>query len=450
VSPGREFGVPVSQSDSRPPVHRDRPINVLVLIPTLEVGGAEFDLVRNLPILDPRRFAPIVCTFQGQVPLSPVLREAGVKVTPVTEDVLPGRGFADRLFALVEHFCRLLRPVLPISLLSRVVDSAEKYIGVARHVARYMDEVHIDVVHSVLPSAYLVAVMANVLTKRRPLAMSRVSQNWYQKTPKAFGVIERHCHSRLDIAIGNSAAVLKELRAEGIPDHKLMLIYNGIDLAKFVGEMVDCEAARERLAIPADALVFSCVGNLYERKGHTDLLNALHLLKDQLPPNWQLLAAGRDVDGRLAALGQMADALGLSSHVRLLGERRDVPTLLSAADVHVSASWYESFPNNILEAMCAGLPTVATCVGGVPEQVVDGVTGTLVPAQKPEALAEALLAMTRDPERRKAMGRAGRERALAEFPIERSVGALEQVYQRLGASLKYDTPGVPKPAEHGA
>ena len=100
--------------------------------------------------------------------------------------------------------------------------------------------------------------------------------------------------------------------------------------------------------------------------------------------------------------------------------------------IHVSASWYESFPNNILEAMCAGLPVVATAVGGVPEQVADGLTGILVPARNPKALSEALLTLARDLDRRRAMGRAGRQRAEVEFPIARSVTALEQTYVRLG------------------
>jgi glycosyltransferase involved in cell wall biosynthesis len=442
--------VPASQSDNRTPGRDDRPINVLVLIPTLEIGGAEFDLVRNLPMLDPGRFKPRVCTMFGQSTLSAALSEAGVKVTPVNPDVLPSRGVTDRLFALFERSCHLLLPVLPTSLFSRIVASAEKYVGVARHIARYMDEAHVDVVHAILPSAYLAAVMANMMTKRRPLAMSRVSQNWYQKEFRTFGVIERCCHSRLDVAIGNSQPVLNELRAEGIPDQKLILLRNGIDLTTFVSEMLDCKMARERLAIPADALVFSCVGNLYERKGHADLLKALHSLKDQLPVNWQLLVAGRDINGRLATLRQMADAFGLSSHVRLLGERRDIPALLSAADIHVSASWQESFPNNILEAMCAGLPTVATRVGGVPEQVVDGETGVLAPAQNPRALSQALLALTLDRERREAMGRAGRARVQAEFPIERSVSALQQIYQQLGARFRHEAQGVADLAGHDA
>lgn len=440
--------MPGAQSDNRPPVRDERPINVLVLIPTLGIGGAEFDVVRNLPSLDPGRFTPRVFTMFGQAVLSTALSEGGIQVTSVTAEVLPGRGITDRLFALLERSCRLLLPVLPTSLFSRIVASAEKYISLARHIARYMDEVHVGVVHAILPSAYLVAVMANTMTKRRPLVMSRVSQSWYQKQFPAFGVIERCCHSRLDVAIGNSQAVLNELRAEGIPDRKLMLIHNGIDLTTFVGEMLDRKTARERLAIPADALVFSCVGNLYERKGHADLLKALHYLKDQLPVNWQLLAAGRDIDGRLATLQQMADALGLSSHVRLLGERLDVPALLSAADIHVSASWYESFPNNILEAMCAGLPTVATRVGGVPELVIDGETGTLVPTHNPRALSEALLALALHRERREAMGRAGRARAQVEFPLERSVGGFQQIYDQLGNRFRHEGPGVADQARH--
>src|SRR5438067_1763084 len=281
--------------------------------------------------------------------------------------------------------------------------------------------------------------------------MSRVSQNWYQRDIRLFGMIERYwLHRRVEIAIGNSQAVLNELRAEGIPNQKLMLIHNGIDAVKFADTMLDAKKARDRLAVPPDALVFSCVGNLYERKGHADLLQALHLLKDRLPPNWLLFAAGRDTDGNLAKLQHLADELGLSGHVRLLGERRDIPVVLSAADIHVSPSWYESFPNNILEAMCAGLPVVATAVGGVPEQVADDLTGLLVPARNPTALSEALLALAQHRERRQAMGRAGRERVAREFPITRSVGALEQAYARLGACSDFRdrSPAVADISEH--
>jgi glycosyltransferase involved in cell wall biosynthesis len=426
-----------------------RAIKVLVLVPSLDIGGAEIDLLRNLPILDRSRFAPIVTAVLDQGTLSADLSKAGVKVPSLRLDVRPDRGLYHSSLRMIERSCHYLNSALPASIFTRFLRSGESYIRIARSVARYMDEAGVDLVHSVLPSAYLIAVLANTMTRRRPLVMSRVSQNWYQREIRLLGAIERSwLHRKVDIAIANSQPVLNELRAEGIPERKLMLIHNGIDAVKFADEMVDPNLARDRLAVPRCALVFSSVANLHAYKGHTDLLRALYQVKDQLPPNWLLLVAGRDIDDSLTKLRQMADELGFLQHVRLLGLRRDIPAVLSAADIHVSASWHESFPNNILEAMCAGLPVVATAIGGVPEQIADELTGILVPARNPNALSEALLALAHDSERRKAMGRAGRERVKVEFPIERSVGALEQLYERLGARLRHGSGALAEVTGH--
>jgi glycosyltransferase involved in cell wall biosynthesis len=91
----------------------------------------------------------------------------------------------------------------------------------------------------------------------------------------------------------------------------------------------------------------------------------------------------------------------------------------------------EGFPNVVLEGMAAGKPVVATRVGGVPEAVVDGETGLLVPAGDPRALASAILAMLRDPVRAKAMGSAGRDRVVREFGMDRAVQAMERLYGEL-------------------
>jgi glycosyltransferase involved in cell wall biosynthesis len=438
--------VPALQDDARAAGRGNRPIKILVLIPSLEIGGAEMDLVRNLPNLDRSRFVPVVCALSGQATLSAQLRNAGVDVIALNWEASSGKGFYDGLFGAVEHSCRYVVSILPDFVFTRFLAAGERYFRTARSVAHYIDETDVDVVHSILPSSYLIAMLANMLTKRRPLVMSRLSQNWYQQEIPMLGMIERWwLHRQVDIAIGNSQPVLEELRAEGIPDHKLLLLHNGIDTLKFADQMLDSRAARDQLAIPQDALVLTCVGNLYARKGHADLLSALCLVKDQLPPNWLLLAAGRDVEGNLAKLGQLAEELGLSQHIRLLGERCDIPVILSAADIHISASWYESFPNNILEAMAAAVPVVATAVGGVPEQIVDGLTGLLVPARNPEALAEAIITLARDFDRREVMGRAARKRVELEFPIIHSVSALERVYERLGG--RCTSLNVPFPVE---
>ena len=121
----------------------------------------------------------------------------------------------------------------------------------------------------------------------------------------------------------------------------------------------------------------------------------------------------------------------MADNVRFLGQRLDVPMILSAADIHVSASHTEGLPNNILEAMCARLPVIATDVGGVCELVLNGTTGILVPPRNTQALSEAIVALASDPERRKALGSSGRQRVEAEFTIERCVGHFEEIYDNL-------------------
>jgi glycosyltransferase involved in cell wall biosynthesis len=301
----------------------------------------------------------------------------------------------------------------------------------SRPVGRYLARGGFDILHMMSPSAYITGILANGFCKRRALLMSRVSLNFYQRTSRLLGFLERLFHRRLDLAIGNSQAILNELRSEGMPDRKLQLVHNGIDVPSFVDAMLDREHARDRLAVSQSSLVFTSVANLYPYKGHEDLLEALHLLQDRLPADWTLLASGRDVDGNLSKLRALADRYGLDKHVRFLGERQDIPVVLSTSDIHVSASHYEGFPNNILEAMCAGLPIVATAVGGVPEQVADGVTGLLVPPRSPAALAAALHDLSWDSARRAAMGRAARDRVTIEFSTDRCVAAFERIYGQL-------------------
>jgi glycosyltransferase involved in cell wall biosynthesis len=427
--------MPVPSNDPR--------IKVLVLVPTLDIGGAEMDLVRTLPRLDRTRFEVVVCAFLSRGILAQQLIDAGIEVVGPRPDQPPGSAVPDTAWRWLERACQALLGILPRSFV-RVLSTGLNYLGLARSIARHIRHDGVDIVHAILPSSYLMGVLASLMTKRRPLVMSRLSLNWYQEKFPTFGKIERRIlHKMVDLAIGNSAAVLRDLRTEGLPERKLLLVHNGIDATTFASQMIDRSRAHERLDIAQSSLVLSAVGNLYPYKGHADLLNALHLLRDRLPPDWVLLVVGGDLAGNLADLDRLSDRLQLSRHVRFLGQRQDIPVILSAADVHVSASHTEGFPNNILEAMCAGLPVVATAVGGAPEQVVDGLTGLLVPAHAPAALADALAALAADPERRKSMGRAAGERVALHFPIERSVAALEQAYSRLARPLSTQPCGRP-------
>ncbi len=125
----------------------------------------------------------------------------------------------------------------------------------------------------------------------------------------------------------------------------------------------------------------------------------------------------------------MAKNLGITDRVTFLGDRLDVPDLLANSQIFVLSTHYEGAPISILEAMRCGLPIVATNVNGIPEQVADGITGLLVPHQDVSALTAAISNLVADPERRRQMGIAGRQKFLQEFTVEQMVEKTEVLYR---------------------
>jgi glycosyltransferase involved in cell wall biosynthesis len=144
-------------------------------------------------------------------------------------------------------------------------------------------------------------------------------------------------------------------------------------------------------------------------------------------PEFRLHIAGDGVC--LGDLQQLTQELHLGEHVLFLGPVRDVPALLARSSLFVLSSLSEGVSLTLLEAMARGRAAVATEVGGNPEVVVPGETGMLVPPRRPELLAEALLALWRDPARSAAMGLAGRRRAERHFDVRRMVAAYEALYR---------------------
>ena len=184
---------------------------------------------------------------------------------------------------------------------------------------------------------------------------------------------------------------------------------------------------RRELGIPEDAIVAITVDNLRREKDYPNLLHAAQLaLREE--PSLIVLAVGQ---GPLAGeVRELHESLGLGDRVRLLGYRTDVSDLLAGSDLFVLASAHEGLPVSIMEAMTAGLPVVATAVGGVPEAVVTGKTGILLPPHDPEAPARALVALARDEPLRDEMAKAARERGAA-FDIRSAVEVQQRAYAEL-------------------
>jgi sugar transferase (PEP-CTERM/EpsH1 system associated) len=212
----------------------------------------------------------------------------------------------------------------------------------------------------------------------------------------------------------------------GIERGKVMTIHNGVDLRRF-GD-ADREAGRAALGVDRDTVVLGTVGRLDPVKDQARLLEAYARIPAEAGRHCLVLVGDGPCRRDLEARAAQPDLRG---RVHLLGERRDVPCLLAGFDVFALPSIAEGISNTVLEAMASGLPLVATRTGGNPELVEDGVTGRLVPVGDTAALTEALTGYVREGHLRAMHGKAGRQRAVDHFSLERMAERYRDLYANL-------------------
>lgn len=212
---------------------------------------------------------------------------------------------------------------------------------------------------------------------------------------------------------------------EGIDPARTLLLPNGI--RQPAPSDSDSDVRRE-LEIAPEVPVIGLVGVLRPQKALHVLVRAMATLVREIP-GVQALIAGEGAERH--ALEQLAVELGVQDSVHFLGHRSDVPALLGALDVAVSCSDYEGSPLAVLEYMEAGLPVVATAVGGTPDLIESGVHGLLVPPGDPGALAAAIGQLLRDRGLARAMGARGRQRRRVEFDFDLMVRRTEDLYSEL-------------------
>ena len=209
---------------------------------------------------------------------------------------------------------------------------------------------------------------------------------------------------------------------QGLRARRVRVVPNGIDAAPYAAAGAQRDAVRAALGL-GGAFVVGSVARLVPVKDQACQLAALARC-----PQATLVLVG---DGpERAALEALAAQLGVTARVRFLGTRHDVPNLLAAFDVFTLSSLSEGLPVAVLEAMAAGLPVVATRVGGVPEAVRDGVTGLLTPPRDAAALGAAWRALE-SPQRRAALGAAGRAVVRSRFSLAAMVRAYEALYESI-------------------
>jgi glycosyltransferase involved in cell wall biosynthesis len=381
-------------------------IPILFVIGTLDIGGAETQLVEMVRHLD-RRFDPAVCCLTASGPLATRLEEAGIPVTTIGMRRLTGGDW------------RFLPPIVRLP------------FDLARF-ARCIRRQRPLIVHGVLLHAYLLGAFAGRLAGVPIVVAGRRSLSHFKRGRPFVRLVERLANRCTDLIVANSEAVRRDtIESERVSPDKVVVIHNGLDLDRYT-RVSDEETAvlRRDLALGTGPVVI-VIANLIAYKGHEYFLRAWAEVCRQWPDATALLVG----DGPVRAAREAdARALGIAENVRFLGTRTDVPALLAAADVLVHPSLEEGFCNALIEAMAAGKPVVATDVGGNAEAVVHAETGLIVPARDSHALAAAMVDVLQRPDRGAALGRAGRLRAVERFDRSRMVAQYETVYDDLLAS----------------
>ncbi len=197
-----------------------------------------------------------------------------------------------------------------------------------------------------------------------------------------------------------------------IPKENCSTIYNGIDPSQFSNIEVLRKSTRDVLNVDDNEFSILATGNLSEEKGHIYLIEAISILKQRNIPVKCFIAG----QGNLKLeLERKINDFGMKNYIKLLGYREDVPALLAGADIFTMPSLSEALPYSLLEAMAAGLPIVASRVGGIPEVITHGKEGYLVNPENVKELANAIETLTTDFTLRQLMGKMGKETIMNKF-----------------------------------
>jgi len=375
-------------------------LKITYLLPNIETGGTERQVLALARLLDRRRYSPSLVTTAG-----------GGALHAEFSGLMPVTVFGDPVRA------------------NRTRTSLWAHAATVRRLAGIFRAERPDILHAFLPSSNVLGPVAARLAGVRRVIVSKRSLAGYKNRFPLLRRMEPLGNRLADVILVNSDAVGREVeRTERFWEGKVRKIYNGVAVPD---PWTPEEAGRFRVreGIAPGSRVVLCVANFFPYKGHVDLVEAARRVV-AVAPEAVFLLVGRDA-GAMEECRARVREIGIDGRVRFLGGRSDVADLLRASDLFVHPSHQEGFPNAVLEAMAAGRAVVATDVGGTPEAVENGETGVLVPARDPAALAGALVALLSDPGRARRMGEAGRRRVLERHAIGRMVAEYEGLYESL-------------------
>ena len=298
-----------------------------------------------------------------------------------------------------------------------------------RRLGGFWKRERVDLVHAHQYTPFFYAVAARWGGRRPPVLFTEHGR-WFPDHPRPKRIVfNRLLLRRGDRVVGVGESVRQALICnEGIRPGRVAVIYNGVDVASFDGEMIDRSAVRREIGVLPDDFVVVQIARLDHLKDHATAIRTIEQVAQKRKGSWLVLVGEGPERSKIEA--EIAERR-LESHVRLLGLRHDIARLLEAADVFLLTSISEGIPVTVIEAMAAKLPVVSTDVGGVGEVIEAGQTGLVAASGDDAALARAVLRLADDPEMRREMGGRGRQRAEDVFSQERMHAAYLACYEEM-------------------
>jgi glycosyltransferase involved in cell wall biosynthesis len=252
--------------------------------------------------------------------------------------------------------------------------------------------------------------------------------------------------SRARACIGISQFTCRSMVEGGIAPERTALIYNATDATRFSPARVPTGTLRTRIGVGPDVPLIGLVGRFTVWKGHLDMITAFARIREAVPEA-RLVLVGRstreDVHDGVSYGDRMRNRiseLGLKDSIDWVEWVNDAPAVMRDLDILAMPSWEEPFGLVVTEAMAMERPVVGYTSGALPEIITDGVDGLLVPPKDTTALADAMITLLRDPARRVAMGRRGRERVLADFSPQRQANEVAGLYRRIARNEQIPYP----------
>ena len=301
---------------------------------------------------------------------------------------------------------------------------AEMDLAAAWRLSRVVRQLRPDIVHAHDPHGVAMAALALSMStqprKPRLVASRRVDFHL------ARNALSRWKYRQVDCFVCASEAIRRMLVQDGIAEAKTVTVHEGIDPGSI--DAAPRADLHQDLWLPRHAPIVGNVAALVAHKGQRHLIEAAADVVRREPDARFVIAGEGELRG---ALEQQIRHLHLDKHVLLAGFRPDILSVHKAFDVFVMSSVTEGLGTSLLDAMAAEKPVVATRVGGIPEVVIDGETGLLVPPRDHTAMAGAIAGLLADPRLRQRMGAAGLARVRQHFSVDVMIGKTLEVYRKL-------------------